>query len=684
MLNLLYQSFHHSRFKRYIAIPMFLGLLLLIPTIISAEDKEDTKAVPHFQKREEFFSKGMYKEAIEEFKKALAENPVDLQTNKKLGLSYLNIGDITSAIAQLTATLLIEPDDTETLMALGGAYSLNKQFDESIRLYKRAVTIDPPNVWFRYKLVEVLSWVKRYDESIQEYKKILDLEPENNGVRINLGEVYAWKAKEEEKPELFDEAIMELNRVIHNEPKNALAYKKLGWVYLEKQDLRKASKILETAFNLNPEDHETKMLLALSYGWRGKYNEAIRIYNDILAKNPNDIGGLYMLGEVLSWAKRYDKSIASYEKTLKLEPTNLGAKIGIARAHSLKWNYIKASEIYNEILAEDTKNTGALLGLAEMERWQWNWRASVNKYKNVLEFDPANKVAKEGLKEIGLITSPSLQANSGYFADSDDFERTWGGGSFQFRPFEKTSLSAGFMRWRFHQKGVPTVYRNDYSFKIRQHFSNFLDGEIGYTANDYSKGGTEHSISLSGILNLKEKANLYLSYTYNAPIVDSILTITDDFSANIYGLGIDYRFFEKWSFQGGFSISDYSDDNKRLSRDAQLAYHLLEVPRIDLRFKYAFLDLDKQSPLYWTPTNYETYSFIADLEQKITKKISFGLNGTGTYFSEGGKWGYGAKGYLNLGLTDSLNVLLSASYFNAKTKDPWLGKAFELRVIYVF
>jgi len=670
--------------KRYLVLTMLLGFVFSIHTILYAQEKKDAETISHFQRGEEFFSKGKYKEAIEEFKHALAEMPLDVQTNKKLGLSYLYKGDINLAIGQLSATLIIKHDDTETIIALGEAFSLNKQFDESIKLYRKAITIEPNNVWFRYKLGEVLSWVKKYDESIQEYRKILSLEPKNNGVRIILGEVYAFQAKEDGKPELFKQSSRELEHVINNDPKNFLANKKLGWVYLEKKELRRAIKTLEKAFHLNPEEYETRMLLAQAYGWRGQYKRAIKIYNDILAETPNDIGTLYRLGEVLSWRNRYDESIACYEKILAIEPTNLWIKTRIARVYALKQDYIRAGEIFNKILEEDPKNIGALLGEAELERFRWRWGNSINKYRTILEFDPVNTAAKEGLKEVDLIASPSTQANSGYFVDSYDLERIWAGDSFQFRLFNKTLFTVGIMHWRFHQKGVPKINRNDFSFKIKQHFSNSLDLEIGYTANDYSNGPTNHSLASSAIINLKEKAFIYLSYTKDAPIVDSILTINKDFSANVFGFGMDYHFFKNLSVQCGFSNYYYSDDNKKALRNFQLSFHLLRVPQLDLRLKYEFLNFKNYNNLYWSPGNFETYSLIVNWEQKIAKKTYFGLNGTGIHFAKRSEWGRGVRGYLNLGLSDSLNVLFTAAYFNAEMKTPWLGKSLDLKIIYTF
>lgn len=671
----------------FIVLQMILCLIILIGTTSYAKEEKKSEKGSSIKSGEIFFSNGMYKEAIKEFEKALANKPNDVQINKKLGLSYFKAGELDPAIKHFSAVLDNEPNDTETIMVLADTYSQKKQFDKSIGLYKRALTLEPKNVWFLYKLAEALSWAKRYEESIQEYKRILYLEPQNFKIRMSLGEVYAWQAKEEDSDDLYNKAIMEFEKVIQNDYSNLLAHKKLGWTYLEKGDLKEAEKRLEIAHQFDPNDYETKMFLAQAYAWGGRFNKAIEIYKCILAEKPDDIGTLYKLGEVLSWIGDYDESIASYEKIIEKEPTNMGARLGIARIQALKWNYAKAGEDYDKILDKNPKEIGALLGLAEVDRRQWRWKDSRMKYIRVLQLDPTNKAARKGLREVELITSPSLQAISGYFEDSDNFERSWMGSHIKLKGIKKISLSLKFLHWKFHQKysNLRRIHRDDYSLKIKQHLNNFFDLELGYTLNDYSApNGSKDSVSASGILNLKEKAIMYLSYAHNAPIVGSILTVKKDFSAKVYGFGINYHIFKKFSFQGGLSISDYSDDNTRYSRDAQLTYKALDVPYMVFKIKYAFLDFTKQDNNYWTPTNYETYSFILDVKLVLFKKTILGIQGKETFFHNEDKWGNGVKGYINTTIKDSLNIILSGNYFDAETKDPWLGKSFELKVTYIF
>jgi tetratricopeptide (TPR) repeat protein len=604
----------------------------------------------------------------------------EFQLNKRVGLAYLDAGEHKLAIERLTIALQMEPDDIETLMGLGSAYALNKEYDKAIRLYKGKLEKEPENIWVRYKLGEVLSWAKKYDEAIEEYKKILKSESNNKGVRLNLGEVYCWQAKDEKKEDLLDLAILEFKKVIRLDPKEVRAYKRLGWIYLERLELRKAIKVLK---RIEPKDLETKMLLAQAYGWSKRYSKAIQEYKEILNDFSANTWVLYKLGEVLGWAGRYEESINKYEQILELEPRNINALIGMAYVYGWRSNFNKAFTFCDNALSNDEKNIFARICLADLYRYRWDWDNAINEYNKILRLEPNNKIAKERLEEINSIISPKLNFNFTTFIDSEDFERTQEGTNFQYKLFDKTFVEIEFLRWQFSQKEVQTIYRNDYTIRLKQYLNNKFSGKINYTLNEYNDGreGKSYGVLLK-YLPLRKTA-LYLSYYFN-PIIDSILSIKNNIYADIYGVGIDYSLAQRWSLQGNYSIAKYSDNNTKYSRDVQLSHHLFESPSLMLKYKYSFLNYTKESSLYWTPTNFETLSSILEWNHNITKKFSYTLKGGGIWFLQDNKGGWYISTNLKLRLYNALTMLISASYDKAETKVPWLGKTFQVKIEHKF
>lgn len=367
---------HMMKIKQWlrcrIGIMVIVGLTAALSTGIlfpAAPGGEQDEAVSHSRKGDEYYSQGKYKEAMDEFKQALTENPADFALNKRLGLSYLNSGAFDQAISQFNAALLIKPGDTDTLINIGIANSAAGRIRDAIDLYNQLLDGDPNNVWFLYKKAEALSWAKKYDESIQTYRRILELEPQNNGVRIMLAEVYAWQANEEKKPALLKQSISELEGVVRADPRNALAHLKLGGKYLENMELKKAQTQLEKAYRLNP-GIDTRILLADVYGRLGKHGKALDLYKQVLTEKPNDIGALYLTGEILTGDKKYNEAAANFEKILKLEPGNIGARWGLARIKAIKGNYLEARAEYEQILKREPGNKAALWGLDELSRRQ--------------------------------------------------------------------------------------------------------------------------------------------------------------------------------------------------------------------------------------------------------------------------------------------------------------------------
>ena len=90
-----------------------------------------------------YYGKGMYDEAIAEYKKALEINPNDIAAHNNLGGAYSHKGMHDEAIAEHKKALDINPNDAEAHNNLGGAYYEKGMYDEAIAEFKKALEINP-------------------------------------------------------------------------------------------------------------------------------------------------------------------------------------------------------------------------------------------------------------------------------------------------------------------------------------------------------------------------------------------------------------------------------------------------------------------------------------------------------------------------------------------------------------
>jgi tetratricopeptide (TPR) repeat protein len=748
-----------AKMKWSILITLFF-IIVLSPAQARAVDATIPNEQALVKSGDDFFSKKMFKEAINEYNKALEINPGNTYINKKLGMSYLQLGDYNLAFIPLAKALKSDPRDAEAAVNLGLLYKKKNELSKSIPFYEKAVSIEPQNVWYRYLLAESLTWLEQFDEAIIQYNKILEIDPKDNGVRILLSQVYARKAKKEKKDEYYDDALKELGQVLKKEPGNVKALSEAGAIYLEIRNISKAKEKLEKAYNLDPNDYDVQMRLAQVHSWGRDYDKAIRLYNQVLSQKPQDMGALYRLGEVYSWQKEYKKSIECYNEILKIspenegaltakarvyalqkkyadadiiiesilkkdsenvgalmtkaemntwrkdydkamdcynvvlkkEPDNSGAMIGKARVYALQGSYESADILFDYVLEKEPDNTWALMSKAETETWQWKWKSATNDYKKVLQNDSGNMGASDALKDIDFITSPSLEGVVGVFTDSDEFERRWAGGTLSLKPSDKTQIDFGYLRWIFQQgDDTQKIYREDATFKIKQHLSRFLDVEAGYMFNRHTNEEgdkefehQENAGTSSATVTFPDTANIFLSYNYNVPVSDSILAIRNYFTADVFGVGLNFIYLDPVSLQGGYSSSKYSDENKKTTSEVQLTLRAYDDPNISFRGKYTTLSFERETDIYWSPLDYRINYFIISVEKNFWKRSSIGIEGTEAYFVEEKKWGSGVSGFLNIIISDTLCVNVYGSYFNADTKDPWTGNAAGAKIKIVF
>ena len=109
----------------YLIISALLFLCLLVGPAFCQTDKE------HLTKGNEYFDKGMYDKAIEEFNKAIEINPNDANAYNNRGFAYGMIGNLDQAIEDYNKAIEINPKLAEAYHDRGVAYFGKKEYDKA-------------------------------------------------------------------------------------------------------------------------------------------------------------------------------------------------------------------------------------------------------------------------------------------------------------------------------------------------------------------------------------------------------------------------------------------------------------------------------------------------------------------------------------------------------------------------
>ncbi len=291
--------------------------------------------------------KGDYKDAVEEWRKAVALGPRDAKARVNFGAALVRLGKPEDAIAQYREALTLDPGYAEAHNNLGIALASTGKVQEAIEQYEAALQGDPKNAEAHNNLGLALASTGKLDEAMLEYKKALEIDPNYSEVHNNLGLVLFSTGN-------VDEAITQYRAAVESNPKNAQARGNLGLALAGAGKLDEAVAQYEAALQADPNSAQAHANYGLALADMGKLEDALAHLGKALAIEPNNAQVHNTLGLVLASAGRPDEAIGHFQKALEIQPNyseahyNLGATL-----YYLKGNVPEAMAQWHQVLKAD-------------------------------------------------------------------------------------------------------------------------------------------------------------------------------------------------------------------------------------------------------------------------------------------------------------------------------------------
>lgn len=284
---------------------------------IAAHETKNAEAYAHLgllEARQEH-----YKDAIQNYRKALALDPHFPNLRVNLGLSYFKAGELKETI-QTYEPLLKEMPSTSSqrvrIVALTGlAHYGVGNYAAAAPYLKEAVASDPTNLAFRLMHAHSCLWTKQFQCVLAEYKEILTLSPDSAEAHMLAGEAYdgqRFEAKALEEFETaikkdpflpnvhfgygymewrllnFDLAAAQFEAELANNPDHALALTYLGDTKVRQNQPEAAMPLLQHAIKITPSIALAHLDLGTVFQGLNRKEEALKEYQAAAALNPND------------------------------------------------------------------------------------------------------------------------------------------------------------------------------------------------------------------------------------------------------------------------------------------------------------------------------------------------------------------------------------------------------------
>jgi tetratricopeptide (TPR) repeat protein len=236
-----------------------------------------------------------YRKGIDDYTKAMENDPGYAAAYNKRGLARYGTGDNVNVIADYTNAIKLDPRYADAYYNRGNAWGDRGDDDKAIADLTKAIEINPKYANAYYNRGN--AWVKKgdYDKAIIDYTKAIEINPKHTFAYYNRGNAWVKKG--------------DYNKAREINPKQAFAYNGLAWLMATYPEGRyrngkRAVELAEKAVALK-DDANFLDTLAAAYAEAGRFQEAIKTQERAMTKLKQE-GGAKSL-------PKYEEHLSSYK-----------------------------------------------------------------------------------------------------------------------------------------------------------------------------------------------------------------------------------------------------------------------------------------------------------------------------------------------------------------------------------
>lgn len=292
-----------------------------------------------------------YEAALEHLQRMVADDPLDLHSQIRIGLVYAEMGRHAQAIEQLAVIVEAHPDELRVRDYLGLMYEEIQDYDRAIQAYEANLQRDPSFFDSRMHLGYLAYKLKRYGEAIRHLRQAVELNPGSPESHLLLGLAYVQSEQFEaatsvfehgltlhpkhadlrfnlgaayDKLHRFPDVVREMEMVLSIEPDHADALNYLGYTYADRDiHIEKAVELTKRAVALKPQNGYYVDSLGWALFKMGRVQEALRELQRAVALVKDDPVIFEHLGAIYLFQHARDQAKAAWQRSLELDPTNV-------------------------------------------------------------------------------------------------------------------------------------------------------------------------------------------------------------------------------------------------------------------------------------------------------------------------------------------------------------------------
>ena len=274
------------------------GLLLFLLFICLTTTTFSSDAVATFNKANEYYSNGKFKQAIILYRKARSKGIDPSIASFNIGNCYFQAGDLPAAAAAYRSAITAESKvTTDALLNMGGVLYRLGNYGESISAYRRGLSHAPDNVSAWLYLAEAYEKTGDYVSTLYVLEKAASLRPGDVSIVYQMAETYTTL-----------------------------------------KELPQAISLVRKAYALSPDETDFLFYIADLHIMNNDTVKAIAAYREALTADPDNTNGHYRLADILAADNQPFLAMEHLSTALNIKPDFTDAAVFLGNiTFDLQW-----------------------------------------------------------------------------------------------------------------------------------------------------------------------------------------------------------------------------------------------------------------------------------------------------------------------------------------------------------
>ena len=326
--------------------------------------KRRAEAYYHFSLARNYEESGNFLNAVDEYKKAIQQDPQSPNLYIELANAYLRNRQVNNAIREAESAVRVDPESLEAHRLLGSIYygivrnedsprapASSEYLKKAIQEYQKICNLDNSDT----NSLVVLSLLYRYDgqgdKAVETAKRLLDKAPSSEAGLANLAQIYSEQGNTQEAINVFKKAL-EVN------PNSPRILEQMAIAYEQVKDYPNAIQAYRKAMALDEDGLELRKGLAQALLDNKQDEEAEKEFLKILEADPDEGVAYFRLAQIYKNRRDFDKALTHYNKASSILVGSLEISFNIALLYEELGKYEKAEERFQQLLKLTEKPAG--------------------------------------------------------------------------------------------------------------------------------------------------------------------------------------------------------------------------------------------------------------------------------------------------------------------------------------